>query len=172
MDLSKHAFFEGKIVPLSDAKISIATHDVGDQPTNLRICGRVRRDRFDFFLGIDLDRHLAQFFDDSFGRLQDAALEKHRVVAGFQGAQTFIHNRMGLLEYPHYTKPPEFRGWKVPEVLASGNHAKIEQWRREQALSRTYARRPDMLEKAELTENDRKFIESLRSRAAGESENI
>ena len=73
---------------------------------------------------------------------------------------------MGLLEYPHYTKPPEFRGWKVPEVLASGNHARIEQWRREQALARTYARRPDMLEKAELTEKDRKFIESLRSRAA------
>ena len=79
---------------------------------------------------------------------------------------------MGLLEYPHYTKPPEFRGWKVPELLASGNHARIEQWRREQALARTYARRPDLLEKAELNEKDRKFIERLRSRAAGESENI
>ena len=87
------------------------------------------------------------------------------------GAEDDSHS-MGLLEYPHYTKPPEFRGWNVPEVLASGNHARIEQWRREQALARTYARRPDMLEKAELTEKDRKFIESLRSRAAGESENI
>jgi tRNA (guanine37-N1)-methyltransferase len=78
------------------------------------------------------------------------------------GAQDDSH-AMGLLEYPHYTKPPEFRGWKVPEVLQTGNHARIEQWRREQALLRTYNRRPDMLEKAELTEKDRKFIEGLKS---------
>jgi tRNA (guanine37-N1)-methyltransferase len=53
----------------------------------------------------------------------------------------------GLLEYPHYTRPPEFRGWQVPEILRSGNHAAIEQWRQEQALRRTQERRPDMLEK-------------------------
>jgi tRNA (guanine37-N1)-methyltransferase len=70
---------------------------------------------------------------------------------------------MGLLEYPHYTKPPEFRGWKVPDVLASGNHAKINKWRREQALTRTFNKRPDMLEKAELSEKDKKFIEGLKS---------
>jgi tRNA (guanine37-N1)-methyltransferase len=81
------------------------------------------------------------------------------------GAEDDSH-AMGLLEYPHYTKPPVFRGWKVPEVLQSGNHAKIEQWRREQALARTYSRRPDMLEKAELTEKDRKFIEDLKSNAS------
>jgi tRNA (guanine37-N1)-methyltransferase len=83
------------------------------------------------------------------------------------GAEDDSH-AMGLLEYPHYTKPPEFRGWKVPDVLASGNHAKIEQWRREQALERTFHRRPDMLAKAELSEKDKKFIERLKSRAAGE----
>lgn len=77
------------------------------------------------------------------------------------GAQDDSHS-MGLLEYPHYTKPPEFRGWKVPEVLQSGNHARIEQWRREQALARTYNRRPDMIEKAELTEKDRTFLEDLK----------
>ncbi len=71
---------------------------------------------------------------------------------------------MGLLEYPHYTKPPEFRGWKVPDVLASGNHAKIEQWRREQALTRTFNKRPDMLEKAELSDKDRKFVKGLQSK--------
>jgi len=78
------------------------------------------------------------------------------------GAQDDSHS-MGLLEYPHYTRPPEFQGWSVPEVLLSGDHAKIEKWRREQALLRTYNKRSDMLEKAELSKNDLKFIESLKS---------
>lgn len=86
------------------------------------------------------------------------------------GAQDDSHS-MGLLEYPHYTKPPEFRGWKVPEVLQTGNHARIEQWRREQALLRTYDRRPDMIEIAELTEKDRKFVEGLRSKGSKNSDN-
>jgi tRNA (guanine37-N1)-methyltransferase len=71
---------------------------------------------------------------------------------------------MGLLEYPHYTRPPEFRGWQVPEVLLSGDHGKIEKWRREQALIRTFNKRPDMIEKAELSEADKKFVEGLRSK--------
>ncbi len=79
------------------------------------------------------------------------------------GAQDDSH-AMGLLEYPHYTRPPEFRGWKIPEVLLSGAHAKIDQWRREQALLRTFKKRPDMLEKAELSKDDRKFVESLKSK--------
>lgn len=78
------------------------------------------------------------------------------------GAEDDSHS-MGLLEYPHYTRPPEFRDWKVPDVLLSGDHAKIEKWRREQALLRTFAKRPDMLEKAELSEADKKFIENLKS---------
>ena len=69
----------------------------------------------------------------------------------------------GLLEYPHYTRPPDFRGWKVPEILLSGDHGKIEQWRREQSLLRTLARRPDLLEKAELTEKERKFLEAYKN---------
>lgn len=73
----------------------------------------------------------------------------------------------GLLEYPHYTRPPEFRGWKVPEVLLSGDHARIERWRREQALLRTWERRPDMLDKAPLTAADRKFLEKLRQTKKG-----
>jgi tRNA (guanine37-N1)-methyltransferase len=78
------------------------------------------------------------------------------------GAEDDSHS-MGLLEYPHYTRPPEFRGWKVPEVLLSGDHTRIEKWRREQSLIRTLARRPDLLEKAELSEEDKKIIERLRS---------
>jgi tRNA (guanine37-N1)-methyltransferase len=54
----------------------------------------------------------------------------------------------GLLEYPHYTRPADFRGWRVPDVLLGGNHAAIAKWRREQALARTRARRPDLLQKA------------------------
>lgn len=78
------------------------------------------------------------------------------------GAEDDSH-AMGLLEYPHYTRPPDFRGSKVPEVLLSGDHAKIDKWRRQQALERTFRKRPDMLERAELTEEDLKFIESLRN---------
>jgi tRNA (guanine37-N1)-methyltransferase len=78
------------------------------------------------------------------------------------GAEDDSHS-MGLLEYPHYTRPPEFRGWKVPEILLSGDHAKIEKWRREQALTRTFHKRPDMIENAELSELDKKFIDRLKS---------
>jgi len=76
------------------------------------------------------------------------------------GAEDDSHS-MGLLEYPHYTKPAEYRDWKVPEILTSGDHAKIEKWRREQALTRTYNKRPDMLEEADLSETDKKFIQGL-----------
>jgi len=65
----------------------------------------------------------------------------------------------GLLEYPHFTRPPEFRGWKVPEVLLSGDHARVAKWRREQSLLRTLARRPEMLEKLDLTDKERIFLQ-------------
>ena len=77
------------------------------------------------------------------------------------GAQDDSH-AMGLLEYPHYTRPPEFRGWKAPDILLSGDHAKIDKWRRQQALLRTFKKRPDMLEKTELTKEDLKFVEGLK----------
>jgi len=67
----------------------------------------------------------------------------------------------GLLEYPHYTRPPVFRGWHVPDILLSGDHGRIASWRREQALLRTRQRRPDLLEKAELSQKDRDFLSGL-----------
>ncbi len=67
----------------------------------------------------------------------------------------------GLLEYPHYTRPADFRGWLVPEVLLSGNHAEINKWRRQQALLRTWRKRSDLLDEIELTKEDRKFLEKL-----------
>jgi tRNA (guanine37-N1)-methyltransferase len=75
----------------------------------------------------------------------------------------------GLLEYPHYTRPPVFRGWKVPDVLLSGHHAEIEKWRRAQSLARTLARRPDLLESAELSDKERQWLASERARLSGEA---
>ncbi len=64
----------------------------------------------------------------------------------------------GLLEYPHYTRPPVFRGWSVPEILLSGDHKKIERWRRDQSLLRTRKKRPDLLQGLELSEADKKVF--------------
>lgn len=67
----------------------------------------------------------------------------------------------GLLEYPQYTRPDEFRGIRIPEVLVSGNHADIAKWRRRQSIRRTFTARPDLLLSAQLTEEDLKFIDEL-----------
>lgn len=69
----------------------------------------------------------------------------------------------GLLEYPQYTRPNEWNDMKVPDVLMSGHHENIAQWRREQSLLMTQKYRPDMLEKAELTEKDKKFLENQKN---------
>lgn len=71
----------------------------------------------------------------------------------------------GLLEYPHYTRPAEFRGWRVPDVLLSGDHARLARWRRQQALLRTWQRRPDLLASATLSEEDRQFLAQLEEEA-------
>jgi tRNA (guanine37-N1)-methyltransferase len=64
----------------------------------------------------------------------------------------------GLLEYPQYTRPREFRGLEVPEILLSGNHEQIARWRREQSLRRTAARRPDLLTRVELSDSERTWL--------------
>ncbi|KEK09605.1 tRNA (guanosine(37)-N1)-methyltransferase TrmD [Lysinibacillus fusiformis] len=69
----------------------------------------------------------------------------------------------GLLEHPHYTRPAEFRGMKVPDVLLSGNHAKIEQWREEQSFKRTFERRPDLLDQYPLTDKQKLYVEKLKN---------
>lgn len=75
----------------------------------------------------------------------------------------------GLLEYPQYTRPAEWEGREVPPVLLSGHHANIIRWQREQALRRTLERRPDMLEGAELSKEDRRFLRSLEEKKDGET---
>lgn len=79
------------------------------------------------------------------------------VLGDPDGAETDSH-ASGLLEYPHFTRPPEFRGLEVPPILLSGDHAKIARWRHQQSLLRTRKRRPDLLETASLTDQDAEFL--------------
>lgn len=73
----------------------------------------------------------------------------------------------GLLEYPHYTRPEQFRDWKVPDILLSGHHANIEKWRKEQALLRTLRKRPDLLEAYPLTEKEKRWLEDQKRSSEG-----
>ncbi|AVK62963.1 tRNA (guanosine(37)-N1)-methyltransferase TrmD [Lactobacillus sp. CBA3606] len=74
----------------------------------------------------------------------------------------------GLLEYPQYTRPADFRGLKVPDILLSGDHGKIDEWRLQQALKRTYERRPDMLAKLQLSGRARQLLADIKADAAGQ----
>jgi tRNA (guanine37-N1)-methyltransferase len=88
-----------------------------------------------------------------------------RLIPGVLGqADSHIQDSFstGLLEHPHYTRPADFRGMKVPDVLTSGNHAKIEQWRMEQSLKRTLERRPDLLENYDLSKEQQKMLDKLK----------
>ncbi|MGN1168476.1 MAG: tRNA (guanosine(37)-N1)-methyltransferase TrmD [Acutalibacteraceae bacterium] len=84
------------------------------------------------------------------------------VLAGEEAYSEESHYS-SLLEYPQYTRPPEWRGRQVPQVLLSGHHGNIKRWRKEQSLRRTYERRADLLERAQLDKNDKKFLSSLKS---------
>lgn len=89
-----------------------------------------------------------------------------RLIPGVLGDETSCETdsfSSGLLEYPQYTRPADYKGMNVPEVLLSGNHAEIEKWRREMALKRTLERRPDLLEVAPLTEQDKEFLSRLKT---------
>ena len=75
------------------------------------------------------------------------------------GDESFMN---GLLEYPHYTRPAEFRGHRIPDVLTSGDHARVDRWRRAQALRRTIDRRPDLIEaRGGLSDDDRRLLEEF-----------
>jgi tRNA (guanine37-N1)-methyltransferase len=91
--------------------------------------------------------------------LIDAVARNIPGTLGADDAAMTDSHATGLLEHPHYTRPPEFRGWDVPEILRSGDHAKIARWRRQQSLLRTAERRPDLLEKMDLDKTDRKLLD-------------
>ena len=88
-----------------------------------------------------------------------------RLVPGVVGKPESVRNESffdGLLDFPQYTRPREFRGRRVPEVLFSGDHGKIESWRRKKALEKTWLLRPDILERRELTPGDREILDEIR----------
>jgi tRNA (guanine37-N1)-methyltransferase len=88
-----------------------------------------------------------------------------RLIPGVVGAVESVEQDSffsGILDYPHYTRPPVFRDMEVPPVLLSGNHADISRWRRREALRITFERRPDLLEMAELSEDDKELLEEVR----------
>ncbi len=76
------------------------------------------------------------------------------------GAESFSSDGEPLLEHPHYTRPPEYRGMKVPEILLSGDHKRIDRWRRRESLRATRARRPDLFERLRLTESDLRLLDA------------
>jgi tRNA (guanine37-N1)-methyltransferase len=88
-----------------------------------------------------------------------------RLVPGVMGNDTSADEESfadGLLEYPHYTRPATFRGWEVPAVLRSGDHARVARWRRAQALVRTVERRPDLIDaRGGLSDDDRALLTEL-----------
>ncbi|MFC1989033.1 tRNA (guanosine(37)-N1)-methyltransferase TrmD [Chloroflexota bacterium] len=88
-----------------------------------------------------------------------------RLMPGVLGSESSSINdsyATGLLEYPQYTRPPVYRGWAVPEVLLSGNHAEIDKWHRQQTIIRTLQRRPDLLDKVNLSLEEKRLIEHMR----------
>lgn len=84
-------------------------------------------------------------------------------VLGNSESVTYDSFAKGLLEYPHYTRPAEYRGWKVPDILLSGNHRDIDLWRHRESLKRTWERRPDLLEKTELSNEDQAYLKELKT---------
>ena len=92
--------------------------------------------------------------------LVDALVRRVPGVLGGEGSLVEESFEGGLLEYPQYTRPAGFRGWTPPDVLLSGHHAEIAKWRRRQRLARTRARRPDLLEAADLSDEDRAWLDA------------
>jgi tRNA (guanine37-N1)-methyltransferase len=94
-------------------------------------------------------------------RMREAAVADQNF--GYANQKSRITNH-GILDYPHYTRPQEFRGWAVPEVLIGGNHEQIRRWRRAKAIEKTLRNRPDLLDEASLSAEDSRLLESARSR--------
>lgn len=97
----------------------------------------------------------ALILSDSIARMIDGVLPNDE-------AKELESHYSGLLEYPQYTRPPEWHGRKVPDILLSGHHGNIDKWRREKSLERTLERRPDMLKSAELEKKDREYLAKLK----------
>ncbi|HUN86618.1 MAG TPA: tRNA (guanosine(37)-N1)-methyltransferase TrmD [Terracidiphilus sp.] len=100
--------------------------------------------------------------NEASGAFESFGVADCEIARDGQGVPRSQHGAGGLLDYPHYTRPAEFGGLATPEVLLNGDHAQIRRWRREQQLRKTLANRPDLLDKASLSDEDRRFLESVR----------
>ena len=100
------------------------------------------------------------------GEFESFGVADAEIDSDVEGVPRSQHGAGGLLDYPHYTRPAEFGGLKAPEVLLNGDHLQIRRWRREQQLRKTLANRPDLLENAVLSKEDRRILEGLRREQA------
>ena len=100
--------------------------------------------------------------NEASGEFESFGVADAEITAAEDGVPRSQHGAGGLLDYPHYTRPAEFGGLRVPETLLNGDHSEIRRWRREQQLRKTLANRPDLLEGAALSKEDRKMLEAIR----------
>ncbi len=146
---------------------AVAREYAADPRTLVLVCGRYEGVDERVLASVDEELSLGDFIltggevaalavVDAVARLQPGVLGNDESIA----TESF---EASVLEAPHYTRPPEFRGAKVPDVLLSGDHAKIARWRRKQALARTRVRRPDLFNAIHLNESDRELLEELDS---------
>jgi tRNA (guanine37-N1)-methyltransferase len=99
--------------------------------------------------------------NEASGEFESFGIPDAEITAGSEGIPRSQHGSGGLLDYPHYTRPAEFAGLRAPDVLLNGDHLQIRRWRREQQLRKTMANRPDLLQNAALSPEDRKLLESI-----------
>ena len=100
--------------------------------------------------------------NEASGEFESFGVADAEITSDTEGVPRSQHGAGGLLDYPHYTRPAEFAGLRAPEVLMNGDHLEIRRWRREQQLRKTLTNRPDLLEGATLSAEDRKLLEALR----------
>ena len=100
--------------------------------------------------------------NETSGEFESFGVGDSEIDVDVDGVPRSQHGSGGLLDYPHYTRPAEFAGLKAPEVLLNGDHQQIRRWRREQQLRKTLRNRPDLLERATLSKDDRRILEEIR----------
>jgi tRNA (guanine37-N1)-methyltransferase len=105
--------------------------------------------------------------NEASGEFESFGVADAEITCDAEGVPRSQHGAGGLLDYPHYTRPADFAGLRAPEVLLNGDHLEIRRWRREQQLRKTMTNRPDLLENAVLSKEDRKILESIDLAASG-----
>jgi tRNA (guanine37-N1)-methyltransferase len=104
--------------------------------------------------------------NEASGEFESFGVADASITSDVDGVPRSQHGSGGLLDYPHYTRPAEFGGLRAPEVLLNGDHREIRRWRREQQLRKTLANRPDLLDRAALTDEDRRILSALRQESS------